>query len=45
MSRKNNVFRIKIEFENNPITDVKVNGISEFNKVIDKVKKKFRGGL
>ena len=43
MSRKSNCFRIKIEHEEIPITDIKVNTEKEFDNVINGIKKKFRG--
>lgn len=43
MSRKNNLFRIKIEYEEIPITDIKVNTEKDFDNVIEGIKKKFRG--
>lgn len=42
MARKNNLFRIKIEHENIPIIDTKCQD-KDFDKVIEGVKKKFRG--
>jgi hypothetical protein len=43
MSRRDNLFRIKIEHEEKPITDIKVHGMKEFDNVIDGIKKKFKG--
>ena len=43
MVRKNGLFRVKIEFEESPIVDTKVNGMKSFDNVIKDVKKKFKG--
>jgi hypothetical protein len=43
MARNNGLFRVKIEFEDIPITDTKVHGIKGFDGVVKDIKKKFKG--
>jgi hypothetical protein len=43
MMIKNGLFRIKVEFEDIPITDTKVNGVKGFDEVVKNIKKKFKG--
>jgi len=43
-SNKNNLFRLKLEHENIPIVDQKVNGIDKLDNLFVELKKKFRGG-
>jgi len=38
--KKDGVFRIKIEYEEMPITDVKVRGLKGFDNVIKDIKRK-----
>lgn len=40
-----NSFRVKIEYEEIPITDSKVKGIEGLDSVISKIKKKIGGSL
>lgn len=41
--RNNNLFRVKVEFEDIPITDQKVQGLKGFDGVVKEIKKKFKG--
>ena len=43
MKRKNNLWRVKIEFENQPIADSKVWGDDQFDRLVNNIKKKMRG--
>jgi hypothetical protein len=43
-NNKNNLFRLKLEHENIPIVDQKVNGIDKLDNLFVELKKKFRGG-
>lgn len=43
-NNKNNLFRLKLEHENIPIVDQKVNGIDKLDSLFVELKKKFRGG-
>jgi hypothetical protein len=43
MGKNNGMFRIKVEFEDIPITDTKANGIKGFDAVVSNIKKKFKG--
>ena len=42
---KNNLFRFKLEHENIPIVDEKVNGIDKLDSLFSNIKRKFKGGL
>lgn len=44
MSKKDGIFRVKIDFEETPITDQKVQGLKGFDSLVDGIRKKFRGG-
>lgn len=47
MAKKNNLFRMKFEFENIPIMDVRksIRDEKEFDDILGNVKKKIFGGL
>lgn len=45
MVKKNGLFRLKIEFDNVPVTDAKFNSINEMDNVFKNIKKKFKGGF
>lgn len=40
---RDNAFRVKIDYEEIPITDTKVNGIEGLDKLVNKIKKKIGG--
>ena len=44
MGKKNDMFRVKIEYENIPIADSKVKGFVGMDALFKEVKKKFKGG-
>lgn len=45
MTKKNGIFRVKVDFEDTPITDEKVNGLEGFDRLVEGVRMKFGGKL
>lgn len=43
MSKKNDIFRVKIDFEEIPITDQRVKGVKGFDDLIEGIREKFGG--
>ena len=43
MTKKNNEYRMRIEYEHIPIVDMKTNNFKEIDKTVKAVKKKFEG--
>lgn len=41
-SNKNNLFRIKVEHENTPIVDSRVNGLDAADDIFKELRRKFR---
>lgn len=41
MNKPNGIFRVKIDFEEIPITDEKVKGMEGFDQLIDGIRQKF----
>lgn len=44
LGSKNDLFRVKLEYENQPIVDQRIRGFDNVDSLFAKLKKKFMGG-